>query len=327
VSEPGALAPSGGQDLERSIELDALRDQAAELIASSQAANTRRAYRADWAAFVAWCRLYGQVPLPAAPETVCLFLAAESARWQTSTLRRRLSAISQAHQAANLDSPTRSTAVRKLWQGILRTLGSEEQGAAPLVAELVRQVVQALPVSLQGTRDRGLILLGYAGAFRRSELVALEVGDVREVPRGLLVHVARSKTDQEGQGEQKPIARTGSDCCPVAAVLAWCGELRGRGIAAGRLWRSVDRHGNLGESLSDRAVSLIVKRAVQAAGLDPAEFSGHSLRAGFITSAAERGASVVEIKRVSGHRSDDIVMRYIRPATAFDVSAASHSGL
>jgi site-specific recombinase XerD len=307
-------------------------EQARDYVAAAKAPNTLRAYRADWRDFAAWCERHALAALPAAPETVALYLAALAGDRKASTLRRRLSAISQAHQAAGLEPPTKSMAVRSTWAGIRRTHGTAEAGKTPVLVADLRRLVATLPESPLGVRDRALLLLGFAGAFRRSELVGLDVGDVRETGDGLVVTLRRSKTDQEGQGAEKGIPY-GSDraTCPVRAVRAWLAHLAGipGELARGApLFRRVDRHGRIHPGrLSDRAVALVVKRTAAAAGLDPALYAGHSLRAGLATSAAAADVPERVIAQQTGHKSMAVLRRYIRSGSLFRENAAARVGL
>ncbi len=301
----------------------AARDYAAR----AKAPNTLRAYRADWADFAAWCARYDLPALPAAPATVALYLAAlaDGGR-KASTLQRRLSAISQAHQVAGLDTPTREALVRLTWAGIRRTIGTAQDGKAPLVTADLRRLVAALPEGLPGVRDRALLLVGFAGAFRRAELVGLDVADVRATRDGLIATIRHSKTDQEGQGRAVGLPYGSHPAtCSVRALADW----RDAGaIAAGPLFRRIDRHGNVGAArLSDRAVALIVQRAAAAAGLDPADYAGHSLRSGLATAAAQAGVSERAIMAQTGHRAVTMVRRYIRDGSLFRENAAASVGL
>ncbi len=188
------VRPSGLAALEEAA------GRARDYVGQARAQNTLRGYRSDWTHFEAWCRDHELPSLPAAPESVALYLAALAETHKASTLQRRLSSISQAHKAAGLESPTGHAGVRAVWAGIRRAKGVAQEGKAPAVTEEVRAMVSALPDSLLGTRDRALLLLGFAGAFRRSELVSLDVGDVQETREGLVATLKRSKTDQEGEG-------------------------------------------------------------------------------------------------------------------------------
>ncbi|MCR9093366.1 MAG: site-specific integrase [bacterium] len=188
-------------------------------------------------------------------------------------------------------------------------------------ADRVRDMSNACSSDLLGIRDRALILLGFASALRRSELIALTVEDTEWTPRGLLLTIRSSKTDQEGQGRQIAILPGRSpETCPLRALLIW---LEAGGIAEGCLLRRVDRHGNVGESLGDRAVGEIVKRLAKRAGLDPARFGGHSLRAGFITSAVDRGARVDRVMDQTGHRTAAMIRTYTRRTDAFEDHAGA----
>jgi integrase len=192
---------------------------------------------------------------------------------------------------------------------------------APISDEALHRALEPLGADLAALRDRALMTLGWFGAFRRSELVALEVVDLSFGKAGLVVLVRRSKTDQEGRGEEKgiPFARNVA-LCPVRSVRAW---LDASGITSGPIFRRVDRHGYLGsDALTDGSVARIVKRLVEQAGLDPNVFAGHSLRSGFITTAAAKGKSLDAIMRQSLHRSERVARGYIRHATLFVDNAA-----
>ncbi|MBY6274119.1 MAG: integrase, partial [Bacillaceae bacterium] len=257
-----------------------LARQARDYASRSRAPNTKRAYQNDWRDFTSWCEEQGLQPLPATPQTIALYLTARAETHRVSTLQRRLSAISQAHKAAGYPPiSTRDEPLHSIWMGIKREKGTAQQGKAPVVTEELRAMVATLPDSLLGIRDRALLLLGFAGAFRRSELVNLDVTDVNMTRDGVIVTLRRSKTDQEGQGQKIGIPYGSNPAtCPVRALQAW---LEASGITEGPLFRSIDRHGNLQPSrLSDKAVALVVKRRAQAVGLDPSKYSGHSLRAG-----------------------------------------------
>jgi site-specific recombinase XerD len=301
------------------------RDYAPE----ARAANTRRAYRADWRDFTSWCEGHGRPALPAAPETVALYLTDLAGRCKTSTLQRRLSSIAQAHQLAGHaahDSPTRHATVRAVWAGIRRAKGTAQAGKAPALTADVRAMVATLPDTLLGLRDRALLLLGFAGAFRRSELVGLDVGDLEAGRAGLVVTLRRSKTDQEGEGRKLGVPYGAHpDTCPVRAVQEW---LDATGFREGPLFRSVNRHEQVQPGrLSDKAVALVVKRAAAAAGRDPARYAGHSLRAGLATAAAMAGASERSIMAQTGHRSERMVRKYIRDGQLFCDNAAAAVGL
>lgn len=305
-----------------------MAEQAHEYLQQAKAPQTLKAYRSDWNDFTSWCSTFGREALPASPETVVLYityLIKEQER-KTSTVQRRISAISQAHQAAGYESPTRSSTVRSVWAGIRRAKGTAQQGKAPAVVDDIRAMVGTLPDTLIGLRDRALLLVGFAGAFRRSELVGLNVEDTEFTRDGLVVHLRRSKTDQEGQGRKIGIpygSRT--ETCPVRAVEEW---LRVSGIESGALFRSVNRHAQLQEGrLSDKAVALVVKKRAEVAGLDPTRYAGHSLRAGLATSAAMAGVSERSIMDQTGHKSVGMVRRYIRDGNLFRDNAAASVGL
>jgi site-specific recombinase XerD len=179
--------------------------------------------------------------------------------------------------------------------------------------------------TLQGKRDRALLLVGFATGSRRSELVGLAMEDLEETPEGLLLTIRKSKTDQEGKGIVKGIVRgEHADTCPVSALLAWA---KAAGITTGPLFRNIAKGGKVGGQLSAQSVALVVKAAAKAARLDAKKYAGHSLRAGLVTQAAKNGASVGDIMRTTGHRSTETVNRYIRKANIFEDNVSAHIGL
>lgn len=309
-----------------SVELEQLVAGARQLIDAAKAPATLRGYRSDWRQFAAWCAQQRLEPLPAAPETVALYLSALAGVKAAATIQRHLSSISQAHRAAGHESPTSAPVVRATWRGIRRTFGTASTGKAPARTAEVRAMVATLGDRLIDTRDRALLLVGFAGAFRRSELVALNVEDLADTADGLVVTVRRSKTDQEGAGETIGVPY-GSDpaTCPVRAYRVW---LEVSGIDEGAVFRPVNRHGQMADRrLGDRAVAEVVKRCAERAGLDPRQYAGHSLRAGLITAAAEAGVAERDIMRQSRHKSIPVMRRYIREATVWQANAAAAVGL
>jgi site-specific recombinase XerD len=282
---------------------------------SEKSPATRKAYGTDFRLFKEWCDGKGAQSLPAAPETVAAFLAAEAeAGVRPSTLGRRVAAIRYAHKLASLATPTDAEGVKATLRGIRRSVGARKVRKAPALAERVKAMVAASPDTLTGKRDRALILLGFAGAFRRSELVALDLADIQETDAGLRVMIRHSKTDQDGEGATIAIAR-GAVACPVRALHAW---LDAAGIESGALFRSVNKAGVAGNTrLTDRSVANIVKAMAGSVGLDASAFSGHSLRAGFLTSAASNGASIFKMMDVSRHKSVDTLRGYVRDAELF----------
>jgi site-specific recombinase XerD len=288
---------------------------AIDLAKAEKALSTRKAYGTDFRIFRAWCDGKGVSSLPAAPETVAAFLAAQSGSGtKPSTISRRVAAIRYAHKLASVPTPTDAEAVKATVRGIRRTHTVAKVRKSPAVSAKVLVMAATAPSSLTGLRDTAILLLGFAGAFRRSELVALDVADIAETETGLLVTIRHSKTDQEGEGETIAIPR-GDRACPVKALRAW---LEGAGIETGSIFRPINKSGVVApDRLSDRSVANIVKAYAERAGFDPALFSSHSLRAGFLTSAAGNGASIFKMMDVSRHKSVDTLRGYVRDAELF----------
>jgi site-specific recombinase XerD len=282
---------------------------------------TRRAYGSDWRAFSAFCDARGLEALPASPGTAARFLSLQAdSGLKASTIGRRAAAIAYFHKLAGYEPPTSSEAVRATVRGIRRAIGTAPARKAPATADLIVEMLKHCPATLAGKRDRALLALGFAGAFRRSELVALQVADLVEAPDGYRVMIRRSKTDQDGAGQEIAIPR-GCRLRPVEAVQAW---LAAAEISSGPVFRPVLKGGRLQEAaLSAHSVAQIVKQRAGQAGLDPASFAGHSLRSGFLTSAAEAGASVLKMVEVSRHKSIDMLRTYVRRADLFKEHAGA----
>jgi site-specific recombinase XerD len=283
---------------------------------ASKAAATRHAYQKDFARFTAWCDPRHLPPIPAAPETVAAFLAAEAARGiKPASIGRRVAAIRYAHKLAGCDDPpTSSDVVKATVHGIRRTMGSAPLRKTPATADKVVAMAALVHADMKGLRDRAILLLGFAGAFRRSELVALDASDLEFCDGGMRVHIRRSKTDQEGAGDTIAIA-WGSVACPVKAVRAW---LDASNITTGPLFRPIGKGSRIStDRLADHTVVRVVKASARRIGLDPKLFAGHSLRSGFLTSAAGRGASIFKMMDQSRHRSMDTLRGYVRDAELF----------
>jgi site-specific recombinase XerD len=301
-------------------------EQVREYIRASKAENTLRGYQSDWRHFCTWCESHGLRPLPASPETIAAYIAECAARLKVGSIQRRLNAIAEAHKVLGLESPTHNAIVRNTLKGIRRTAGTAQSQKAPALTDDIRAMVDATDTGIIGARDRALVLLGFAGAFRRSELVSLDVGDCAFGKDGLTVTLRRSKTDQQGAGRKIGIPYgSNPETCPVRTVQAW---LELTGITSGSLFRSINRHGQVGPgTLSGIDVARIVKKLTDRAGLDPTRYAGHSLRAGHATSAAIAGASERSIMNQTGHRSVQMVRRYIRDGSLFRENSAGKLGL
>jgi site-specific recombinase XerD len=309
-------APSGAL-----AHLEELVASAAGYAADAKSSATRRAYATDFRAFETWCEGHGARSLPATPSTVAVYLAAlADAGKRPSTIERALAGIAHAHRTAGHPWEKGNAAIRSVVTGIRRRLGVAQVQKAPTLADELAAMVGKLGSDLGGLRDRALLTLGFLGAFRRSELVALNVADLETTREGLLVHVRRSKTDQAGEGMVKAIPyASDANLCAVRAVRDW---LAAAGIAEGAIFRAVSKGGAVGERLEGRAVARLVQRSAEAAGLDGSRYSGHSLRAGFVTVATKRGKDVAAIMRQTGHKNPATVAKYVRLANAFEQSAA-----
>jgi site-specific recombinase XerD len=294
-------------------------------VRASKAENTLRGYRADWREFCAWCEAHGLCVLPASPDNVAAYIAQCAERLKVGSIQRRINAIAEAHKAVGLESPTHHAMVTNTMKGIRRTRGTAPAQKAPALTEDIRAMLEATDTGIIGARDRALTLLGFAGAFRRSELVNLNVDDCSFGKDGLTVTLRRSKTDPNGAGRKIGIPYgSNPDTCPVRVLQS----VEQAGLTGGPLFRSINRQSRIQAGrLAPIAVARIVKKLAKRAGLDPAKYAGHSLRAGHATSAAIAGASERSIMRQTGHRSVQMVRRYIREGNLFRENSAGKLGL
>jgi site-specific recombinase XerD len=292
-----------------------LSENVQRFVVEATSSATRRAYRVDVQIFAVWCEEQGVLAMPATAMTIADFLASQAEIGiSPATLNRRIAAIRYAHQAAGYETPTTNKLVSITLKGIRRSQGVRtRKKAAATIDKIYQMIAQCNTQTLQGKRDKLILILGFAGAFRRSELVALTVADIEEVPDGLKVLIQKSKTDQEGTGHTIAILNGRLN---VVGVLK--DYLKAANLTEGAVFRPITKYGKIRkQALSDRSIADIVKRYASAAGLNAEEFSGHSLRAGFITTAAEAGANLFKIMDISRHKSVQTVQGYVRNADLF----------
>lgn len=295
------------------------RRATAEFLRSSKSTATRRAYAADWQHFETWAVSHSLASLPANPEHVAVYLAGlATGGKKLSTIRRRCAAIAHIHERAGHDNPAAHIGVRSTVEGIARQIGSASTKKAALTADMLERVLRKIPTDLPGLRDRALIALGFAGALRRSELVALDVEDIARHPKGIVLTIRRSKTDQAGKGFTKAIPH-GRKVKAPAALDAW---LVASKITNGPIFRGLCALVISKDRLCAHQVARIIKSRVRAAGFDPRVFAGHSLRSGFITTAADHGATLQSIASHAAHAKIDTTLGYVQVADAF----RDHSG-
>lgn len=278
--------------------------------------NTRKAYRNDLTHYRAWG---GTVP--ASAEQIAAYLTAHAGVLSIATLQRRLVSITKAHTMQGYPDPVHSDLVKLTMRGIRRVHGKPQAQVSPILKEDLTVMLSHIPDTVKGKRDRALLLLGFCGALRRSELAAVKVENLEFIAQGIILTLPRSKTDQTGQGRKIGIPRGRGRICPVMAVNEWIVQ---SGADAGALFRGVTKGGMIsGNKLSDRAIADIIKHYARKAGLNPEKYSGHSLRSGLTTSAAQHGISSWKIRQQTGHKSDVMLARYIRDGDLFSDNAAA----
>ena len=304
--------PDGGIKLPTEIGLTA---SVSSYITQSLSEASKRAYQADMKHFVA----YGGT-IPSSPTQIAEYIASHAQSHKAATLRRWLATLSKVHQLAGHENPVGSGLVKATLRGIIRSHGTAQREAKPLLREDLFMVLAAMANRTIDVRDKALLLIGFAGAFRRSELVGLNVADVSFVRQGLIIQLRFSKTDQEGKGRRIGVPFGRTSWCPVQSLQTWI-ELAN--IADGSIFRPISKSGLiLPQRLSGEAVSLIIKKRVGNISTAAGDFSGHSLRAGFATSAAMAGASAWKIRQQTGHASDAMLNRYIREGDLFNANAS-----
>ncbi len=309
--------------------IEELIQKAKTFVAASKAPATLKAYRNDWRDFESWSRDHQLLSLPSTPEAVALYIADRAYTLASGTIARRLTSITKAHQAAGFtDSPstTRHFVVGETLKGIRRTIGTAQHGKAPLLSADIRRIITARREDLLGLRDAALVLVGFAGGFRRSELAGIDICDLKFSAEGVVVTVRKSKTDQEGAGREVGLPFGASQStCPVRALRGW---LEAAGIREGPVFRSVGRYGHVSRrGLHRDSIGKLLKRAAGRAGLKVEELGGHSLRAGCVTQAAMNGVREFIIMRQTGHKTIATLRRYIRSGEIFRENAAAGLGI
>lgn len=296
-----------------------LTDSSKELLNLEKADQTISAYESDWNDFCDWCNYRHENSFPATPETIVNYINDLSSYAKANTIARRISALSENYTAAGLfkENPCSSPLVKAAMKSIRRKIGTYQQGKAPLLKEDLEAIVAKMDdENLADLRDKTILVIGFMGAFRRSELTAIKCEDLKFSRRGVEIFIQKSKADQEGQGNvvALPYLRN-SSLCPVTILQKW---LQAAQITSGPIFRSFTRSGGLREgALSDQMVNRIVKERVAQIGLDPDDFGAHSLRHGFATSAALAGVEERLIMRQTRHHSVEMVRHYINEADRF----------
>ena len=310
---------------QQSTAVATLESRAVEYAKASRSENTKANYKSRLGHFGRWCEVQGRSPIPASPETVALYLTAHAGVLKVSSLAQTLASIAAAHKAANM--PFDREGYSLVWQGIRRTHGAPAKGKAALMSRDLYRLVDSIDAStLVGKRDRALLLIGFFGAFRRSELVGLDVGAlaggdglIEFRDEGLMITLVRSKTDQNGDGQQVAIKRR-SHHCPVEALRTW---LEAAGIASGAAFQRFHKSGSLLGRLGDSSVRNIVKGHAERVGSPEwaDTFGAHSLRSGFCTSAAEGGIALEKLMAHARHTKAETTARYIKRADLFRQNA------
>jgi site-specific recombinase XerD len=287
-------------------------EDAERYAAAAQAINTTRAYASDWNQFETWCERYQLVSLPASAAVIGLYVTSLAKRGlAVSTIRRRAAAIARAHRQAGHLPATSDPRVLTVMEGIARVHGSAPHKKTALLRDPLLEVIDRIDTATTvGLRDRALLLLGFAVGLRRSELVALAIEDLSPSPDGVRIRIARSKTDQQGRGQELLVVYAEAPRpCPVRALRAW---IETAAITTGPVFRRVTRTGAVSSPLTAQSVALIIKKRARTAGLDPREFAGHSLRAGYATQAARDGHHPTQIAATTRHQDQRVLAGYIR---------------
>ncbi len=290
----------------KSLEIETLKN-----LKNSKANNTLRAYQSDYRDFSLFCSKNGLSSMPTQPKIIALYITHLSKFSKFSTLKRRIASISVIHKLKGHYLDTKHPIIMENLHGIKRTLGSRQKAKKPLLINSLKKIIKAIDQEKkERDRDRALILIGFAGGFRRSELVSILKEDVELVDEGVKILIKKSKTDQSGEGSVKAIPYfQNQEFCPVIALKKYM-SLKKFNSNSEKIFK-----------LSDKSVALIIKKYAQIAGLDPTKYAGHSLRSGFATTAAEFGAEERNIMSMTGHKTTQMVRRYIQEANLFKNNA------
>ena len=290
----------------KNLELETLKN-----LKSSKASNTLRAYKADYKDFSGFCIKHGFKSMPSEPKVISLYLTHLSERSKFSTLKRRLASISVIHKLSGHYIDIKHPMITENLMGIRRVKGSYQKAKKPILINDLKLIIKAIDEDkneMNRYKNRALILVGFSGGFRRSELVSIEYEDLDFVSEGVKIFVKRSKTDQSGEGMTKGIPYfSNPEYCPVISLKKWIDK---KCIKSGKIF-----------DMSDRSVALIIKKYTSLVGLDPQKYAGHSLRSGFATSTAELGAEERSIMAMTGHKTTQMVRRYIQEANLFKNNA------
>ena len=306
-------------------DIKALQEETLLNLQSSKANNTVRAYKSDFNDFGIFCAQNGFKSLPSEPKIVSLYLTYLSTKdAKMSTLKRRLVSIGVIHKLKGHYIDTKHPSIIENIMGIKRRKGSFQKGKKPILINSLKLIINAIDnqdkEEIKKFRDRSIILIGFSGGFRRNEIVSLDCDDLDFVPEGVKINIKRSKTDQFGEGFTKAMPYfDSSKYCPVVSLKNWLELSR---VTAGPLFRRFVKGSKLAENrLTDQTVALLIKKYLNLAGIDSKNYSGHSLRSGFATSAAESGVEERSIMAMTGHKSTEMVRRYIKEANLFKNNA------
>ena len=306
-------------------DIKALQEETLLNLQSSKAKNTVRAYKSDFNDFGLFCTKNGFKSLPSEPKIVSLYLTYLSTKdAKMSTLKRRLVSIGVIHRLKGHYLDTKHPSIIENIMGIKRRKGSIQKGKKPILISHLKNLIDVIDQQnnqdIKKLRDRSIILIGFSGGFRRNEIVSLDYDDLEFVAEGLKINIRRSKTDQFGEGSIKALPYfDNSQYCPVVSVKKWINISK---INSGSLFRRFTKGSKLSDNrLTDQTVALLIKEYLELAGIDSRNYSGHSLRSGFATSAAESGAEERSIMAMTGHKSTEMVRRYIKEANLFKNNA------
>ncbi len=309
---------------ELTTDLKSLHEATLNNLKSSKANNTLRAYKSDFRDFGAFCAKHGFKSLPSEPKIVSLYITHLSQNSKISTLRRRLVSISMVHRLKGHYLDTKHPIIVENLMGIKRVKGSIQKGKKPLLISYLKSIINVIDEQkfdeIKKLRDKSIILIGFGGGFRRSELISIDHEDLEFVPEGLKITIKRSKTDQFGEGMIKGLPYFKNESyCPVNSLKKW---IKVSKIESGPIFRRFSKGSAITDKrLSDQTVVLLMKKYLNLAGIENKDFSGHSLRSGFATVAAESGADERSIMAMTGHKTTQMVRRYIREANIFKNNA------
>jgi integrase len=319
-----SFSPQKQENSNLPVSLQTIDEKAKQYMEKSLSNKTIKVYQQVWRDFKDWCQQHDLPSLPASPETIVRYITVLSENNKPATIKKKMAAISQAHKTLGFPSPVENELIRRTFRGIQKELGTKQTRKSPLLLEDLQEILEVVPDTKVGLRDRTVLIIGFVGAFRRSELATIRVEDLERTREGIIVHINGSKTDALSEGQQVSLPYgSNPTTCPIRTLERW---LEVANITEGFIFPSFDPRSQSGY-INEKTIASIVKKYCKKIGLNPDLYSGHSTRAGFVTTSALKGIPERQIQRQTRHKNTSTLQKYIRPTKQFSDNAVVKLGL